>query len=56
MLENPVYTGRLSWNRLDFRQAKLGEGPVLRRPDQEWIEADRRHEALIPDDALQLAS
>jgi site-specific DNA recombinase len=53
MLENPVYTGRLCWNRHDFRQAKLGEGPVLRRPEQEWIEADRRHEALIPDGSFE---
>ncbi len=50
ILENPVYTGRLYWNRLDFRRAKLGEGPVVRRDDHEWIESQRRHEALIPDD------
>ena len=50
ILTNPVYTGRLYWNRLDFRQAKVGEGPVLRRDEDEWIEADTRHEALIPDD------
>jgi hypothetical protein len=24
------------WNRLDFRQAKLGEGPVVRRAEEEW--------------------
>jgi site-specific DNA recombinase len=49
MLRNPVYTGRLFWNRLDFRQAKQGEGPVARRPADEWIEAERRHQPLIPD-------
>jgi hypothetical protein len=48
ILENPVYTGRLYWNRLDFRQAKQGEGPVIRRERDEWIEAERRHEPLIP--------
>jgi hypothetical protein len=47
MLENPVYTGRLYWNRLDFRATKQGEGPLVRRAPEEWIEAERRHEALI---------
>jgi len=50
ILTNPVYTGRLFWNRLDFRQAKLGEGPVVRRADEEWIESRERHEALVPDE------
>jgi DNA invertase Pin-like site-specific DNA recombinase len=50
ILENPVYTGRLYWNRLDFRQIKTGEGPLIRRSKDEWIEAERRHEALIPDE------
>jgi hypothetical protein len=50
ILENPVYTGRLYWNRLDFRQVKLGEGPLIRRPTEEWIEAECRHPALIPED------
>jgi len=49
ILENPVYTGRLYWNRLDFRAAKLGEGSVLRRSEEEWVRAERRHEAVIPD-------
>jgi site-specific DNA recombinase len=55
ILENPVYTGRLCWNRLDFRQTKIGEGPLIRRPEEEWIQAERRHEAIIPDDWFQRA-
>lgn len=47
MLENPVYTGRLFWNRLDFRAVKQGEGPLVRRSPEEWIEASTQHEALI---------
>jgi hypothetical protein len=50
ILRNAVYTGRLLWNRLDFRQAKHGDGPVARRPADEWIEAERRHQPLIPDE------
>ncbi len=55
ILENPVYTGRLCWNRLDFRQTKIGEGPLIRRPEEEWIQAERRHDAIIPDDWFQRA-
>jgi len=55
ILENPVYTGRLYWNRLDFRQTKLREGPLIRRPEEEWIQAERRHEAIISDDWFQRA-
>jgi hypothetical protein len=50
ILENPVYTGRLYWNRLDFRAVKQGDGPLVRREREHWIQAERRHEALIPDD------
>jgi site-specific DNA recombinase len=50
ILENPFYTGWLCWNRLNFRQTKIGEGPLIRRPEEEWIQAERRHEAIIPDD------
>jgi len=56
ILENPVYTGRLFWNRLDFRQAKLGEGPVVRRAEEEWVESQERHEALVPDDWFERAA
>ncbi len=47
ILQNPVYTGRLFWNRLDFRAVKQGEGPLVRRNPEEWIEATERHEPLI---------
>jgi site-specific DNA recombinase len=53
ILENPAYTGRLYWNRLDFRQTKLGEGPLVRRPEEEWVQAERRHPALVTDDQFQ---
>ncbi|HEY2335479.1 MAG TPA: recombinase family protein [Solirubrobacterales bacterium] len=52
MLENPTYTGRLYWNRLDSRAHKQGVGPVVRRSPEEWVEADERHEALSPTSSL----
>ena len=55
MLENPTYTGRLYWNRLDSRAHKQGVGPVVRRAQDEWVEADERHEALISDEQFERA-
>jgi hypothetical protein len=53
ILENPVYTGRLYGNRLDFRAVKQGDGPLVRREREHWIQAERRHKALIPDDYFE---
>ncbi|HET6571145.1 MAG TPA: recombinase family protein [Solirubrobacterales bacterium] len=53
MLENHVYTGRLYWNRLDFRAVKQGEGPLIRRDAEEWVEAERRHEALVSEENFE---
>jgi DNA invertase Pin-like site-specific DNA recombinase len=53
MLENPTYTGRLYWNRLDSRAHKQGAGPVVRRSPEEWVEADERHEALVTDEQFE---
>ncbi len=53
ILQNHVYTGRLFWNRLDFRAVKQGEGPLVRRKPEEWVEADRRHEALVSDEVFE---
>jgi site-specific DNA recombinase len=55
ILENPTYTGRLYWNRLDFRQTRIGDGPLIRRPEEEWVEAEPRHEAIVPENWFQQA-
>jgi DNA invertase Pin-like site-specific DNA recombinase len=55
MLENPTYTGRLYWNRLDSRAHKQGVGPVVRRDREEWVEANERHEPLITDEQFERA-
>jgi site-specific DNA recombinase len=55
MLENPTYTGRLYWNRLDSRAHKQGVGPVVRRDREEWVEADERHEPLVTDEQFERA-
>lgn len=55
MLENPVYTGRLYWNRLDFRAVKQGEGPLVRRDPAEWIEStEAAHEPLVSVEQFEL--
>jgi hypothetical protein len=48
-----AYTGRLYWNRLDFRAVKQGDGPLVRREREHWIQAERRHDAPIPDDCFE---
>jgi site-specific DNA recombinase len=53
MLENPVYTGHLYWNRLDSRAHKQGVGPVTRRSRDEWIEAAEQHEPLITEEQFE---
>jgi site-specific DNA recombinase len=53
ILQNPVYTGRLFWNRLDFRAVKQGEGPLVRRKPEEWIEAAERHQAIIGEEQFK---
>jgi site-specific DNA recombinase len=53
MLENPTYTGRLYWNRLDSRAHKQGVGPVVRRDRAEWVEADERHPPLVTDEQFE---
>jgi len=53
MLQNPVYTGRLFWNRLDFRAVKQGEGGVVKRDRKDWVEAAERHEAIITDQQFE---
>jgi len=55
MLENPTYTGRLFWNRLDSRAQKQGAGPVIRRSRDEWVEADERHEAILSEERFERA-
>ena len=53
ILENHVYTGRLYWGRLDFRAVKQGEGPLVRRSPEDWVEAEQRHEALVPEEDFE---
>ncbi len=53
MLQNPVYTGRLFWNRLDFRAVKQGEGGVVKRDRKDWVDAEERHEAIVTDQQFE---
>jgi site-specific DNA recombinase len=57
ILRNPAYTGRIIWNVRDYRSAKLGQGQVVVRPEEEWVVSDERNDAIIADetfDAVQL--
>ncbi len=47
ILRNPVYTGTLIWNRLDFSEARQnGKGPKLRMVE-DWVITPDAHEAIV---------
>ena len=55
MLRNPVYTGRLVWNRLDFTEAKHSGGGARRRAREEWVIAPEAHLPLVSDEVFEVA-
>ena len=55
MLRNPVYTGRLVWNRLDFTEAKHAGGGARRRAREEWVIAEEAHLPLVSDEVYEAA-
>ena len=55
MLQNPAYTGRTVWNRLDFTEAKHAGGGVRRRAKEEWVIAEEAHLPLVTDETFEAA-
>jgi site-specific DNA recombinase len=55
MLRNPVYTGRLVWNRLDFTEAKHAGGGARRGAREERVIADEAHLPLVSDEVYEAA-
>ena len=55
MIKNPVYTGRLVWNRLDFTQAKHEGGGARRRAREEWTVAEEAHLPIVSDQTFEAA-
>ncbi|MBK5118050.1 MAG: recombinase family protein, partial [Thermoleophilia bacterium] len=55
MLKNPVYTGRIVWNRLDFTEAKHSGGGARRRAREEWVVTEEAHLPLVSDDVYEAA-
>ena len=55
MLRNPVYTGRLVWNRLDFTDAKHSGGGARRRAREEWVIAEAAHLPLVQPEVYEAA-
>jgi len=53
MLRNPVYTGRLIWNRLDCATARQHGGTPQLRTEEEWVISPDTHAALISDETFQ---
>ncbi len=55
MLRNPVYTGRIVWNRLDFSEAKHSGGGAHRRAREEWVVAPEAHLPLVSGETFEAA-
>jgi DNA invertase Pin-like site-specific DNA recombinase len=53
MLRNPVYTGRLVWNRLDCATARQHGGTPHLRAEEEWVISPDTHAALISDETFK---
>ncbi|MCB0869316.1 MAG: recombinase family protein [Solirubrobacterales bacterium] len=55
MLKNPVYTGRIVWNRLDFTDAKQSGGGARQRAKEEWVVTEEAHLPLVSDETYEAA-
>lgn len=55
MLKNPVYTGRIVWNRLDFSEAKHSGGGARKRAKEEWVISEDAHLPLVNDAIYEAA-
>ncbi len=55
MLQNPAYTGRTVWNRLNFTEAKHAGGGARRRAKEEWVIAEEAHLPLVTDATFEAA-
>ena len=55
MLRNPVYTGSLVWNRLDFTERQEAGGGARRRAREEWVVAEEAHLPLVSDETYEAA-
>lgn len=61
ILRNPVYLGRVTWDKLDFsaaREVRDDEqgGPLVRLRDEgDWVRSEVEHPALVSDELWSLA-
>jgi hypothetical protein len=53
MLRNPVYTGRMVWNRLDFATAREAGGTPRLRAKEQWVVAEQAHTPLVSDETFE---
>lgn len=48
MLTNPIYAGKIAWNKRDYKPTDHGTRTSKYRDYKEWNIYDGRHEAIIP--------
>jgi site-specific DNA recombinase len=55
MLKNPVYTGKVVWNRRDFATGRQNGGGVRMRARDEWVVSEEGHLPIVSDAMFESA-
>jgi site-specific DNA recombinase len=55
MLKNPVYTGRMVWNRRDFATGRQNGGGARLRARDEWVVSEEAHPRIVSDSMFEAA-
>ena len=55
MLKNPVYTGRVVWNRRDFATGRQNGGGARLRAREEWVVSEEAHLPIVSDSVFEAA-
>jgi DNA invertase Pin-like site-specific DNA recombinase len=55
ILQNPVYTGRMVWNRRDFATGRQNGGGSRLRAREEWVVSEEAHLPIVSDATFEAA-
>jgi site-specific DNA recombinase len=55
LLRNPVYTGKIVWNRRDFASGRQNGGGARLRAEEEWVVAEEAHLPIVSDALYEAA-
>ena len=55
MLRNPVYTGKIIWNRRDFATGRQNGGGARMRARDEWVVSEEAHLPIVSESIFETA-